>query len=239
MMEPAGELPMVEDERSGRPYLLRRSLLLTFAGRVVSVIVLAAVDVAGLVVGLFAALVLRSLVRDPNVPWRLLWDQENDWLAFLILLLLLVFWRNRLYGPRELREGAGKIVSSVVLVSVLSLVFAIGTGQHFTTFGLYVAAAATIAITISVLRGAYETVTGALLRRLGVKRRVLLVGNPDQVAHLQATLGASRGRDRLRVRGPRRPGRRASRPALRAGPLDELIVAEGGLLAESELLSRS
>ena len=54
---------------------------------------------------------------------------------------MLVFWRNRLYGPREVREGAGRIIPSVLLVAALSLAFAIGTGQHFTTFGLYVVGA--------------------------------------------------------------------------------------------------
>jgi hypothetical protein len=59
--------------------------------------------------------VLRSLVRDPKpILWNLL-GPESDWLPFL-LLLLLVFSRNHLYGPRELRE-ARKIVSSVVLVT--------------------------------------------------------------------------------------------------------------------------
>ena len=68
---------------------------------------------------------------DPKpILWNLLWDQESDWLAFLILLLVLVFWRNRLYGPREVREGAGRIIPSVLLVSALSLAFAIGTGQQ-------------------------------------------------------------------------------------------------------------
>ena len=71
---------------------------------------------------------LRSLVRDPPpILWNLLWDAETDWLPFLILLLLLVFWRNHLYGPRELREGAGRVVPSVVLVAALALAFAIGT----------------------------------------------------------------------------------------------------------------
>ena len=234
-MEPAEERPMAEDERSARPYMLRRNPLETFARRVVSVAVLAAIDVAGLGVGLYAALALRSIVRDPGpVPWHALWDQETDWLAFLILLLLLVFWRNRLYGPRELREGAGKIVSSVVLVAALSLAFAIGTSQHFTTFGLYVVAAITIAVTISILRGTYEAVTGAALRRLGVRRRVLLVGNAEQVAHLQVNLGASRGGIDYEFAGHVAPGS-GVKAALRDDALDELIVAEDGL-AESELL---
>jgi len=104
-----------------------------------------------------------------------------------------VFSRNGLYGPRELREGAGRIVPSVLLVGALSLAFAIGTGQHFTTFGLYVASAAFVALLISIFRWSYETATGSVLRSLGVRRRALIVGDPEQVAHLRRTLGASRG----------------------------------------------
>jgi exopolysaccharide biosynthesis polyprenyl glycosylphosphotransferase len=234
-MAVAEEMPPPEDERAARPYLLRRSPLETFARRAVSVLTLAAIDVAGLTVGLYAAILLRALVRDPTpVRWHALWDQESDWLAFLILLMLLVFWRNRLYGPRELREGAGKIVSSVVLVAALSLAFAIGTSQHFTTFGLYVVGSATIAITISVFRGTYEGVTGVLLRSVGVRRRVLLVGKPEQVASLQDSLGSSRSGIDYEFVGRVAPGEEVH-AALLAEGLDELIVADDGL-AEAELL---
>src|SRR4029077_9133335 len=106
---------------------------------------------AGFVVGLYLALALPWEIRAPNpILWNLLWNHETDWLPFLILLLLLVFSRNGLYGPRELREGAGRIVPSVLLVAALSLAFAIGTGQHFTTFGLYVATAFFVAVLISI-----------------------------------------------------------------------------------------
>ena len=74
----------------------------------------------GSTLGLYAALALRSLLFDPKpILWGLLWDHETDWLAFLILLLLLVFWRARLYAPRELREGAGRVVPTVFLVAAL------------------------------------------------------------------------------------------------------------------------
>ena len=46
---------------------------------------------------------------------------------------------------------------------------------------------------ISLFRWSYETVTGALLRSFGVRRQALLVGDAEQVAHLRASLGASRG----------------------------------------------
>ena len=73
---------------------------------------LVVVDITGLTIGLYLALALRALVRDPKpILWNLLWNAESDWLPFLVLLMLLVFWRNRLYGPRELREGAGQVVA--------------------------------------------------------------------------------------------------------------------------------
>ena len=64
--------------------------------------------------------------------WGFLWDQETSWLPFLILILILVFWRASLYAPRETREGAARVAPSVFLVAALSLGFALGTGQHVT-----------------------------------------------------------------------------------------------------------
>ncbi len=194
MIASAKKLPPVEDVRFGRPYLLAKNPLTTLLRRLVSIAILVAIDIAGLTLGLYVALAIRSLIRDPKpILWNLLWIEESDWLPFLILLLLLVFWRNRLYGARELREGAGRIVPSVMLVAALTLAFAIGTDQHFTTFGLYLAAAILIATLISVFRWSYETASGSIMRSLGVRRRVLLVGDGEQVAHLRSTLGARRG----------------------------------------------
>ena len=225
----------VEDIRSARPYLLTRSPLKTLGRRAASIGVLVIIDLAGLVIGVYLALALRSLIRDPKpILWNLLWNHETDWLPFLILLLLLVFSRNGLYGPRELREGAGRIVPSVLLVAALSLAFAIGTGQHFTTFGLYVATAFFVAVLISIFRWSYETATGSLMRSFGVRRKALLVGDPEQVAHLRSSLGASRGGIDYEFVGEVAPGP-GVREELFRQRLDELIVADAGL-EEEELL---
>jgi exopolysaccharide biosynthesis polyprenyl glycosylphosphotransferase len=224
-----------EDARAVRPFALQRNPLRAFIRRAASILVLVLIDISGLTVGLYLALAIRSLVRDPSpILWNLLWDIETDWLAFLILLLLLVFSRNGLYGPRELREGSGKVVASVVLVAVLTLAFAIGTGQHFTTFGLYIVGAICVATTISLLRWSYETLSGVFLRSRGVRRRVLLVGDPGQVAHLRATLGSSRGGIDYEFVGGVEPGPGVL-AALSRAELDELIVADDGL-PEKELL---
>ncbi len=235
MNERAASLPPAEDVRSARPYLLGKSGLRTFARRAISIAALGVIDLAGLTIGLYLALALRAWIRDPKpILWNLLWNQESNWLPFLILLLPLVFWRARLYGPRELREGAGRIFPSVVLVAVLALAFALGTDQHFTTFGLYPVAALFVAALISLFRGSYEAATGSLLRSLGVRRRVLLVGDAEQVEHLRSTLGASRGGIDYEFAGGMQPG--ASLQAALAGEeLDELVVADAGL-TESDLL---
>jgi exopolysaccharide biosynthesis polyprenyl glycosylphosphotransferase len=227
--------PPVEDIRSARAYLLTRSPLKALLRRTVSIGTLVVIDLAGLVIGVYGALFLRSLIRDPKpILWNLLWQHETDWLPFLILLLLLIFSRNGLYGPRELREGAGRIMPSVVLVAALALAFAIGTGQHFTTFGLYVAAAVFVALLISVFRWSYETVTGTLMRSYGVRRRALLVGEPGQVERLRDSLGAGRGGIDYEFAGAVVPGPELHAELARQR-LDELIVADSGL-DERELL---
>src|SRR6478672_6078733 len=168
----------VEDARAARPYYLSSSPFKTMGRRLLSILMLLTIDVAGLVIGLYAALAVRSLVLDPKpILWGLLWTHETDWLPFLILLLLLVFWRAGLYAPRELREGAGRVVPSTFLVAALALAFAVGTGQHFTTFGLYIVGALLVAALIGLLRACYETLTGLLLKAAGVRRKAVLVGD--------------------------------------------------------------
>jgi exopolysaccharide biosynthesis polyprenyl glycosylphosphotransferase len=223
------EQPPFEDERAGRPYLLAPAPLKTLVRRLVSIVALVAIDVSGLVIGLYAGLAVRALIFDPKpILWGLLWDHETSWLAFLILLLLLVFWRAGLYAPRELREGAGRVVPSTFLVSALALAFAVGTGQHFTTFGLYIVAATFVSTLIGVFRASYETLTGLVLRAAGVRRRAVLVGDPAARSRLRESLGSSRGGIEYAYAGEIEPGPEVER-VLAGSQLDELIVADAGL----------
>jgi exopolysaccharide biosynthesis polyprenyl glycosylphosphotransferase len=221
-----------EDVRAARPYLLTRASAKSAVRRLMSVAALATIDIGGLILGVFAALALRSLLFDPKpILWGLLWDHETGWLAFLILLQALVFWRAGLYARRELREGAGKVAPSVVLVAALSLAFAIGTGQHFTTFGLYVVGAIFVATLISLLRASYEAVTGVLMRASGITRKAVLVGEPGARTRLRDALGAGRGGIDYEWEGEVDPGP-AVELVLSGEPLDELIVADAGISEE-------
>jgi len=216
------------DVRAARPYLLSSSPIKTLLRRLGSIAALAAIDIGGLVIGLYGALAFRSLLFDPKpILWGLLWDHETSWLAFLILLLVLVFWRAGLYAPRELREGAGRVVPSVFLVSALALAFAIGTGQHFTTFGLYVVGAILVALAIGLLRASYELITGTLMAAMGVRRKAVLVGDEAARTHLRETLGARRGGIYYEFAGEIDPGPEVEETLL-GPPIDELIVADSG-----------
>ena len=163
-----------------------------------------------------------------------------NWLAFLILLVVLVFWRAGLYATRELREGVGRVAPSVLLVAALSLAFAIGTGQRFTTFGLYVVGAVFVSILIAVFRASYELVTGLTLHAIGRRRRALLVGPPEARNHLRNSLGTSRGGIAYEFAGRSGRIRRSRGRAPTTSVLDEiLIAADTGVEPDTRPCSRS
>jgi exopolysaccharide biosynthesis polyprenyl glycosylphosphotransferase len=168
--------------------------LRSLARRLASILALIAIDVGGLAGSLYVALVLRELYYGERpVLWGLPWNAETEWLPFLALVTVLVFWRAGLYAPREQRAGAGRVASSLLLVTVITLAFAVGTGYHHTTFGLYATAFVLAVIAIGGLRAAYELVTRDVWRIAGVRRRAVLLGRSDRILDLRRALGLGRG----------------------------------------------
>jgi exopolysaccharide biosynthesis polyprenyl glycosylphosphotransferase len=162
--------------------------------RLFSILALAAIDVGGLAVALYVALVLREFYYGESpILWGIPWDAESSWLPFLVVVTVLVFWRARLYAPREQRPGLGAVVSSLLLVTVITLAFVVGTGYQHTTFGLYATAFALSVVVIGGLRGAYDVVTRDVWRFAGVRRRAVLVGPADRLVDLRRALGLGRG----------------------------------------------
>jgi exopolysaccharide biosynthesis polyprenyl glycosylphosphotransferase len=186
----SGDVKPLGDIRSTSPYFPIRSAV----RRAASIAALVALDLVGLVLGIYAALGLRELVYGHGGPlWGFLWDAESEWLPFLTLITVLVFWQAGLYAERERRGGFGRIVASLTLVAVITLVFARGSGHPFGTYGLAPTAVVLTSICIGLLRGSYEVVTGDLLKLAGVRRRAVLVGEGESLARLRRALGASRG----------------------------------------------
>jgi len=178
------------DIRSTTPYLPLQGAI----RRIASVAALVVLDLVGLVLGVYAALTLRAFVYGNDVSqWGLRWRVETDWLPFLTVITVLVFWRAGLYAERERRAGFGRILASLALVAVVTLIFTIGTGHNFRTYGLAPTAVLTSAVLIGLLRGSYDVITGDLLKFAGVRRRAILVGTGESLSRLRRTLGASRG----------------------------------------------
>ena len=184
---------LVADIRSGKPFFLSRSRLVGAGRRFASIAALVCLDLAGLVLGVYAALVARELYYGrTHLLWGFLWRVETDWLPFLLLITALVFSRADLYAERERRPGFGRILSSLVLVALITLAFGLGTGHHFATFGLIPTAVVFCAIIIAALRASYEAITQDLLRALGTRRHALLVGAGENLVRLHRGLGPGR-----------------------------------------------
>jgi exopolysaccharide biosynthesis polyprenyl glycosylphosphotransferase len=191
-VRPAESTPQLGDIRSGRPYILG-SPATAFARRVASIAALIFLDLCGLVLGIYAALILRSLYYGEDILWGVLWRVETDWLPFLALVMVLVFWRAGLYAERERRGGGGRIVGSLILVGFVALVYGIGTNREFGTYGLAPTAVVLTIVFIGLLRASYEVVTSDLMRLAGVRRRAVLMGDRQRVEHLRRVLGEGRG----------------------------------------------
>ena len=184
---------LVADIRSGKPFFLSRSRLLSAGRRFGSITALVCLDLGGLVLGVYAALVVRELYYGrSHILWGFLWRVETDWLPFLALITVLAFSRADLYAARERRPGFGRILASLVLVAVITLAFGLGTGHHFATFGLTPTAVVFCAIAIAALRASYDAITQDLMRSLGTRRHALLVGSGENLGRLHRGLGPGR-----------------------------------------------
>jgi exopolysaccharide biosynthesis polyprenyl glycosylphosphotransferase len=229
------------DVRASKPYLLLQGRLRSLARRVLSVVSLMGVDVLGLTLGIYLALVLRELVYgNTDIFWGLLWEGPKTWLPFLVPITLLVFWQAGLYAARERRAGPGTVMSSLILVGLLVLSFGLGTDYDFTTSGLVPGAIVTCGLMISLLRAAYDSISRDLLHRFGVRRRVVLVGHGEALASLHRTLGSARGGiDYEFVGAIAQAGESAGLPVLgEIGELEEVLARVRPnelILAESDL----
>jgi exopolysaccharide biosynthesis polyprenyl glycosylphosphotransferase len=191
---PEQETLPASDIRATRTSMLARTPLRSFVRRLSSIAALLTIDVCGLALGLYLAHVLRWVFYERELPlWGVPWAAVEEWLPFLTLITILVFWQAGLYADRERRAGVGRVVSSLVLVAVLTLFFAWGVGHDFGTYGLAPTAVVTCAAIISLLRASYERITRDVLHGLGVRRRAVIVGDADSVSNLLRTLGQARG----------------------------------------------
>ena len=171
--------------------------------RLLSALVLVIVDLTGITLALYAALVIRNAYRGEDVLFGLPWAAVSTWLQFIALVLVLVFARAGLYRQREARPGADAVIRSLALVTLITAFYAVAVaGMTFHSYyGIFWITFVLAAILVPLLRASYNSVTLELMRLLGVHRRTVLVGPFGELSALERTLRRDgRGPD-LRVIG--------------------------------------
>jgi exopolysaccharide biosynthesis polyprenyl glycosylphosphotransferase len=176
------------DMRRKRPPALSFLLRLATARRLARVLSLLALDFAGLSFAIFTALILKALVYNEVDVSASLRETERI-LPFAYLLTALLFARSGLYAARAQRPGLSRIVGSLFQVAFVALLFAVVSGEHFSSFYLFYGSLAFALLYISSLRAGYEWLTGVILRAAGYQRRAVLVGTGKQIGDVAHALG--------------------------------------------------
>jgi exopolysaccharide biosynthesis polyprenyl glycosylphosphotransferase len=189
-------LPLPErDVRRKRPTLLKFLLSGATMRRIFRVTSLLVIDFVGVTAAIVTAMLLKVAVRG-NFSFNAVWGNTRSALAFAYLLTVLMFARVDLYADRPRRPGLPKIVSALFQATVLALVFALATGNHFASYYIFYGSLFFGIVYISGLREIYTRVTGRLLEMAGYRRRALLVGSGKQIEAVAHALG---GRSRTMV----------------------------------------
>jgi hypothetical protein len=155
-------------------------LRMATARRLARVVSLLALDFAGVSLAIFTALMLKAVVFDRVRVSSALHETERI-LPFAYLLTALLFARSGLYAERAQRPGLSRIVGSLFQVAFVALVFAVVSGEHFSSYYLFYGSLGFGLLYVSSLRAGYEWLTGVMLRAAGYRRRAVLVGTGKHI----------------------------------------------------------
>jgi exopolysaccharide biosynthesis polyprenyl glycosylphosphotransferase len=174
------------DMRRKRPPVLAFLLRMETLRRALRVLVLLALDFAGLFAAIYVALMVKAVLRYGDWAWHASSVETRETIAFAYLVTVLLFARSGLYADRAQRPGLSRIVSSLFQVMIVALVFAVVNGEKYSSYYIFYGTLAFAICFIGSLRWAYESLTGVLLRAAGYRRRAVLVGSGqhiEDVAH--------------------------------------------------------
>jgi exopolysaccharide biosynthesis polyprenyl glycosylphosphotransferase len=190
VMSPATERLQAADHdiRRKRPPVLSFILRVSTARRLARVLSLLALDFAGVALAIFTALLLKEALRG-QVDQVKAWHGSERFLAFAYLLTALLFARSGLYAARSLRPGLSRIVGSLFQVAFVAVIFAVVSGEHFSSYYLFYGTLIFALLYISSMRAAYEWFTGLILRAAGYRRRAVLVGTGKHIRDVAHALG--------------------------------------------------
>jgi exopolysaccharide biosynthesis polyprenyl glycosylphosphotransferase len=173
------------DVRAGTPLLLRGVLRFETLRAVARVTTLAALDLAGLFLAIYTALVLKTALVNPDQLGQM-WGQAKEYFPLAGLVMLLLFARSGLYRDRAQRPGFSRVIASLFQVTLVVLIYAEIEGEDFQSYYIFYGSLIFALLWVSLLRWVFERVSGAVLRAAGYRRRAVLVGsgpNIQAVAH--------------------------------------------------------
>jgi len=213
------------DVRRKRPpalsFLLRLETLRR-AGRVLSLLALDLIGVAG---ALFTTLITRGALND-QANAAVSWQQMKHYIPFAYLITVLMFARADLYADRPRRPGFSTIATALFYTTVISLVFALASGEHFSSYYIFYGSLFFGVVYISALRELHLRFTGWLLEQAGYRRRALLVGSGKHIEAVHHAL-ASQSRMRVDIAGYISLTPRPQNGLRSLGTLDELPAVLG------------
>ena len=162
------------DVRAGKP-LLGGLLKFDLARTVTRIATLAALDLAGLFLAIYTALIVKAAIRHPEQV-DAMWDQAWEYLPLGGLVMLLLFGRSGLYRERAQRPGLPRVIASLFQTTVIVLLYALLEGEDFQSYYVFYASLFFALIYVSAFRWSFERISGAILRAAGYRRRAVLVG---------------------------------------------------------------
>ena len=178
------------DVRAGKPML--GGLLRFDLGRaVIRIATLAALDIAGLLLAIYTALVVKAAVRHPDAI-GLMWDQAMEYLPLGALVMLLLFGRSGLYRARAQRPGLPRVIASLFQTTLIVLLYALIEGEKFQSYYIFYASLFFGLLYVSAFRWVFEKASGAVLRAAGYRRRAVLVGSGSNIQAVSHALQDSR-----------------------------------------------
>jgi exopolysaccharide biosynthesis polyprenyl glycosylphosphotransferase len=181
------------DMRRKRPPALSFLLRMDTLRRALRVASLLLVDLLGVSLAIFTALALKAVVL-ASFDLQNAYNGTRNILAFAYLLTALLFARSGLYAERSQRPGLSRIVGSLFQVAFVALLFAVVSGERFTSFYIFYGSLAFALFYVSLFRYLYERFTGAVLRAAGYRRRAILVGTGKHIHDVAHALGGDRSR---------------------------------------------
>ena len=188
------------DVRRKRPPVISFLLRADTVRKILRVTILLALDFIGVGAALMTATLIKLALRS-TASVHAAWAYVRPTLAFAYLVTVLLFARADLYADRPRRPGLAKISSALFQVTVIALVYALATGNHFSSYYIFYGSLFFGVVYVTGLRDMYTRITGHMLDRAGYRRRALLIGSGQHIEAVAHALSGPPGRTRLELVG--------------------------------------